>query len=314
MNEQHPHLDDRIFQAFLEDDLDPHERGRTEAHLEGCPDCAVELELWRVLFQDLSDMPHLEPSPTLKERVGARIALAPERRRWGSRLAQAVTPEWLRRRRAHLRPKSIQDLLDGRVSPARSARDLAHARECSPCGEAVEDWRRVYTAVGSLGRLDPSPGFADAVMARCARVRVRASAPTTLADRVRNAVSHAIPKTRFGWSVAAAFAIGPLIGLAILVGAVVSSPVVRVADLVTFASWQIGEFARLAFATGVQRVLDVAAALDLGGIAATLASSPGLALSGVVTAWTAIAVSGWVLYRHLVAPYLSAERHAQSSN
>lgn len=63
------HLAADRLQEFLEGDLAGGERRQVVAHLDGCAPCRIQLQEWEVVFQSLTSLPRLEPSPGFSARV-----------------------------------------------------------------------------------------------------------------------------------------------------------------------------------------------------------------------------------------------------
>lgn len=311
------HLDDGIFQAFLEEELEEHARAAVQAHLDACSRCSAQLEGWRALFQELADLPVLEPSARLRARVLAESAprAQPGGGLWHRvREAVAVVSQAGLR---HLRPRAIEDLLDGVAGQEAYARVTAHASRCSTCEDELGRWERLYGALGTLGRFEPSPDFADRVM-RQIEVGVpaaRASRERAFSlGRLRAAARAALPSSRAGWTLAAAFGAAPALAIAVALILVLVHPLLTVGDLFTFVEWHVSDFARLASAWTIQWIGDGFLAILETPLAQALLASPGLALAGLAALWAAVSAAGWVLYRHVIAPTLLTSRHVQASS
>lgn len=79
------HCDDELNQDYVLGILDPSEATRLDAHLRGCPACALRVKQYGALFQELADLPlpsvpvgiasgvlrRLQPSPSLRGGHGA---------------------------------------------------------------------------------------------------------------------------------------------------------------------------------------------------------------------------------------------------
>lgn len=87
----------------------------------------------------------------------------------------------------HLTADELDALLDG----AGSARVTSHLETCATCLAMVEGDRRLVGALSALPALDPTPGFADRVMARVtiapvvSPAAVVAATPRSIAARRR---------------------------------------------------------------------------------------------------------------------------------
>jgi anti-sigma factor RsiW len=69
------HLSAERIQAFLEGDLAASEHTRTGEHIAQCARCSEELEAWRVLFEDLTELRSLRPHEGFADRVMSEVAI-----------------------------------------------------------------------------------------------------------------------------------------------------------------------------------------------------------------------------------------------
>ena len=84
-----------ILEPYLDGDLPASEAARLRRHLEGCPDCASELELAGKIQRELRSLPQLDCPPEVLERVrragrGEVVPFAPRRFATGFRVAAAA--------------------------------------------------------------------------------------------------------------------------------------------------------------------------------------------------------------------------------
>ena len=108
----------------------------------------------------------------------------------------------------HLTTDELDALLDG----AGSARVTSHLETCTNCLAMVELDRRLVGALSALPALDPTPGFADRVMAKVtitpslSPVTVLAPTPRSIAARRRALVGSLVAGSSlvawFGWAIA----------------------------------------------------------------------------------------------------------------
>ena len=108
---------------------------------------------------------------------------------------------------AHLPPWTLEELAEDMLSPQESALALEHVRACAQCAADLGASRAMIAALSGLPRFDPSPAFADAVMARV---------PVTAAVPLRARLRRWLPQTRGGWTgLAASFPVlaAPLVAL-----------------------------------------------------------------------------------------------------
>jgi hypothetical protein len=193
---------------------------------------------------------------------------------------------------AHLPPWTLEELAEDMLSPAETALAMEHVRRCAACAADLDASRALVHALADLPRFDPSPAFADHVMARVAL-------PVAAADVV--ARRRWLPKTRKGWMMAGMGAIAPLLPLFALMGwlsgrGMAPGAVAGVAGrwladvawtaVVDVTGWIVGSgFFQWIVTTGNDLV---------GG-------TRGLSVAGLVFA-AAIPLSGWMLVRLLRTP------------
>jgi len=104
----------------------------------------------------------------------------------------------------HLPTWTLEELAEDTLSHAEKALALEHVRRCSRCAAEVDAHRALFSALASLPSFDPSPGFADTVMAR---VTLPVTAPQAVMRR------RWLPRTRRGWMTAGIGALAPLLPL-----------------------------------------------------------------------------------------------------
>ncbi len=157
MTPRDPHLSAEGIQAFLDGELSQAEMARVQGHSASCVRCQSEIEAWRLLFDELEDLPVLDPSPVLSERV---MRALPHRAAAG--LAEAL--DAVRPAAEHLGGDRIQDLLDGSLGQAAALEAHAHLAGCPTCQTELVRWQAVFARLEDLDELAPSYGFAEGVM------------------------------------------------------------------------------------------------------------------------------------------------------
>jgi anti-sigma factor RsiW len=151
------HLSAERIQAFLDGELSQAEMARVQGHSASCVRCQSEIEAWRLLFDELEDLPLLDPSPALVDRVMRALP-----RRAAAGLAEALDVR--RPASEHLGGDRIQDLLDGSLGQAAALEAHAHLAGCPTCQTELVQWQAVFARLEDLDELAPSYGFAEAVM------------------------------------------------------------------------------------------------------------------------------------------------------
>ena len=158
MTHRDEHLSAERIQAFLDGELSQAEMARIQGHSASCVRCQSEIEAWRLLFDELEELPTLDPSPGLVERVMGALPNRPAAGA-GHAVRPAAAPS-----AGHLAPDSIQDFLDGRLARSAQARADAHLADCHSCRAELAGWQAVFSRLEGLDRLAPSHGFAERIM------------------------------------------------------------------------------------------------------------------------------------------------------
>jgi len=193
---------------------------------------------------------------------------------------------------AHLPPWTLEELAEDTLSPGEKALAMEHVRRCALCSGDLGASRALIQALSSLPHFDPSPNFAAGVMAR---VLLPATVAQTVARR------RWLPRTRRGWTMAAAGALAPLLPLLALLTWVAGRGISPGALFgmggrwLTEAVWSLlvgvtGAVVR----SGVSQWMVTTGSELVGG-------TRGLSVAGVMFA-VAIPLSGWMLVRLLRTP------------
>ncbi len=196
----------------------------------------------------------------------------------------------------HPEAELIESYLEGTLDDAERVVFESHLQDCSRCQAEVEEWRGLFGALEGLPPIEPSPGFADRVMARVTVLPT----PARAAAAVRW-----LPQTTKGWSVVAACLALPVLGLGAAVAWVLSQPWISALSaqaVLVYAwngasagfDWLSGRTTSLimqseavqSLVAGLQRFMAVAGTTGLGLAAA------GFCLAALGSAW--------VLYHNLV--------------
>lgn len=191
------HLSAERLQAFLEGDLSKRELAVVEEHLESCKRCSAELDGWRVLFEDLSDLSAHRPHQGFAERVMSHVDI-PEPVPLAARVRGRIEAGLAGSSDACLDEASIQDFLEGAFGPRRVRQVEAHLTACEPCSLEVDTWAIVFRDLDALPSLAPSRGFSERVMAQVDTTATQpwaARVGERLARLVRGDVSAHLPAT-----------------------------------------------------------------------------------------------------------------------
>ncbi|MGE0159410.1 MAG: anti-sigma factor [Gemmatimonadales bacterium] len=301
------HLSAEQIQAFLEGDLPigGRERRRVEGHLAVCPRCTAELDAWRSLFADLSELA-AQPVP-------------PSRPSFADRVMAGVRIE-------HLAGDVLQDLADGLLPEAQAARARAHLAACATCGGELDSWRGLMGALARAQHFAPGETFADRVMAALparqtaavvGRAPIEASA-RPMWDRAlvhgRRIAGRMIPRSRRAWAALSGVAVTPAAIFGLVLWVVFSHPTLTPQALASFALWQISDLLAVGWnglLTGGLELVSTARYESVLQTVTTLTRSP-LVLAGGALAYAAVAIVALrVLYKNLIGRRAYAGTHAR---
>ena len=191
---------------------------------------------------------------------------------------------------SHPEIERLEALAAGELDGAEAAVVESHLVGCARCREEFEEWRALFGALADLPGLEPSAGFADAVMAR---VAVR----SVWAERFAALVRWVTPRTTTAWALVAAMLALPAMVYAGAFAWLATQPWFSIAGLTVVVRQTVPAFlggigerllGAVVYYGPVQSALASLAALDSGTLALSAAAFG-----------TALLVSGWVLYTNL---------------
>ena len=191
---------------------------------------------------------------------------------------------------SHPEAERLEALAAGELNAGDAAVVESHLVGCARCREEVDEWRALFGALGDLPGLEPSPGFADAVMAR---VEVR----SVWAERMSALVRWFTPRTTQAWALVAVVMALPALVYAGAFAWLATQPWFSVAGLSMFVQQTVPAWLAAAgtellgtilFYGPVQSALGRLSTIDTGELALFAAAFG-----------TALVVSGWVLYTNL---------------
>lgn len=199
----------------------------------------------------------------------------------------------------HLTAERLEAYVEGLLDRGDRVVIESHLVGCPRCQQELDEWLALFAALSDLPELEPSPNFADRVMAHV-RVSPR-QAWQQHAARASAALARVLPRTTFGWGLATAFLALPIL----LGGGVVlwlaSKSYLTPQSVWAFFSGQLADGVRAVAAAAMSRMLetDIAAWLVArsGALFAATGAS-GVGLIATVAALTTM-LSIWVLYRNL---------------
>ena len=96
MNGTPNHPSSERLQELVEGILDRPDRAVLDAHLATCVRCQAEVDELRSLFELLSDLPELAPSPTFANRVMAHVRVRKPAFAWADAWVERLTPRTTR--------------------------------------------------------------------------------------------------------------------------------------------------------------------------------------------------------------------------
>ncbi len=297
MNTPHLHIDTERMQALLDGDMNPADAAELRASIEGCARCSAEFETWQLLFEDLGELPALEPSAAFRERVLEQVPT----QRPGFLGARAAA----RAAATHIPGVTLQDYLDSRLAARNVARVDRHLDSCAICRSELEEYRAVARSIASLPSLAPSTDFAERVMAevRINEIAAVAMAPTTTSGRVLGWLRGHRPSNQRGWAAALGVAVAPVFTLLLVVRSVFAHELVTVGNLAAYARLQLSALTS-SLSPSVTATVERWTPSFLWDGAALVGSSPTLLAASAALASVALMASVWILYRNLFrTPY-----------
>lgn len=303
--EPNGHLTPESVQALLDGALEGDEARAARAHVDTCARCRAEVEGWRLLFSELDGLGRLEPRPGFGDRVLTDVKIpTPEALPWAARvLGWLGLREGRRAPTRHLGPRGFQEYLEELVPERQRARMEAHLEGCGRCDRELETWRGLLARLESLPAFQPSPGFAEGVMARVRLGDAPAPAltPSRIAARVAGWLRKVTPGTRKGWAVASGVALAPTVALGTILYTVFSHPLLTPGSLTAFLGWKVGDLTRAVGSWAFDQVVGSATALHaLSAVDAMTAAPAVVAGGGVLLAGLTMAAT-WILYRNLIS-------------
>ncbi|HSG46431.1 MAG TPA: zf-HC2 domain-containing protein [Longimicrobiales bacterium] len=309
MTDRHTHLTPERIQALLDGDIPALEARALRAEVDGCPRCRAEVEAWEVLFQDLGEIPLLEPSPAFRERVLEQLP-TPRRQR------VLATLFGRRDAREHATVPELQEHLDGRLAARDATRLEEHLGRCAACRTEMEGLHAVVAGLESLPRLLPSPDFGEAVMARfrVQQMAAAALAPTTRRERFLAWAKARVPSSSRGWAAALGAGTAPAVTLALALQAVFSYDLVTFSNLISFLRFKLSGLTEGVGAALARTAADHAVLAQGWEVIQILAGSPTLVAAAAVALSGTSLGAAWVLYRNLVLPQGEEGRYAQASH
>ena len=201
----------------------------------------------------------------------------------------------------HPTAEKLQGFGEGLLDARDRAVLASHLVGCPECQTEVADWRALYNVLATMPQLEPTKGFANRVMLHVTLpdpwyVRV----PARVGARVGSSLRVFVPQTTRGWAAATACLALPMVFFVGLATWLLSRPYITAQGLVSFtyakAQAMVNSVATGALSTILQSDVALLAARGLDAV-----TNAGLGAAGalVFAAFTATALSAWVLYQNL---------------
>jgi len=191
---------------------------------------------------------------------------------------------------SHPEAERLEALAAGELGGADAAVVESHLVGCAHCREQVEEWRALFGALANLPGLEPTPGFADAVMSR---VAVR----SVWAERFAALARWITPRTTAAWAMLAAAMALPALVYAGAFAWLATQPWFTIAAVSVFVRQTLP-----AWLSGVGEQL-LGTVIYYGPVQSALAAI-GMMEAGTLALYaavfgSAVVVSMWVLYANL---------------
>ncbi|HET8657032.1 MAG TPA: hypothetical protein VFL93_16015 [Longimicrobiaceae bacterium] len=196
----------------------------------------------------------------------------------------------------HLSEWTIEQFAEGALPAAEQESAAAHLAGCAHCAAELEAYRALAHALSSLPRFEPSPSFADAVMAR---VRVTPPEPRPLAERL----AEWLPSTTRGWLLAVGALAAPVLSLIAAVAFILWRPVASDDGLGRVILLRGHSTLRVWAEEALHRAVTSGLASHVASLYQSVIDVPAhsLVIALVVLAIT-VPISGWALVRLVRTP------------
>ena len=301
------HLSTEVLQDFVEGTLAARRAARVERHLESCPPCTADADVWIALFGRLGELESLTPSPGFGDRVMAEISTTVSLP-LGARIRGRISALF------GAPPEHMQDFVDGLLPARAMARVEAHVGDCRACGAELSEWQHVAARLDTLGHLSPAEGFEDQAMTGYLAARSkRAVVRQPVWSRAVSTAWRLVPQTREAWAALSGVAVTPAVVVGLVFYAVFSHPTLTIGSLVSFAWWQVSDVLTAAMAGLSAAAFQGMQGVGGNAILEALASAPTM-VAGAALAYSMVcAVALRVLYKNLLMNRHSQGRYAHVS-
>ena len=315
MAKKHPdtHLTAERIQAFLDEALSNEERAEVREHVTFCGGCYAELDTWRLLYSELSELPELSPAPGFATRVLSALGPAVP----GAEMDRPLLgwlQQWAARTAEHIEPGRLQDYVESLLPAGQMARVSAHLEACGTCRSEEAKWKELTHGLEHLPELAPSKAFHGRVMAQLViGDLVRTPAPSYARRRAIAWAERLIPRTQRAWAVISGVAVTPVTVVASLTYAVFSNPLVTPGSLASFLWWKVSAGVTALVGVFADGFVESSIAFYSYSVLGALADAPVVTAMGAVSLAVATSLSGWVLYRNLITTRTVDGNYARAS-
>src|SRR5687767_75371 len=200
----------------------------------------------------------------------------------------------------HLTAERLEAYVEGLLDQSDRVVTESHLVGCARCQHELDEWLALFAALSDLPELEPSPNFADRVMAHV-RVSPR-QAWQQQAARASAALARVLPRTTFGWGLATAFLALPILlggGLTIWL---LSQSYMTPRSSRAFFTDRLVAGVRAVASAALSWMLQTGIAAWIAERGGGLVATAGASGVGLIAAAAALVtmLSIWVLYRNLI--------------
>lgn len=205
----------------------------------------------------------------------------------------------------HPASEEVEAYVAGSLSDADRAVLESHLVGCTRCAAEVEEWRALFSALSTLPYIEPSPGFADRVMAG---VRVHQPWYARIAAIMRRFA----PESTGGWFVLTALLSLPVLTMGGALTWLISRPWLSLEALWIYITFRVEAILVDLARSGILMVLEsplVIRAVDAVEELMARTGAPGIGVIALMGA-ALITLSVWTLYRNLFRDSKRGGSHA----
>lgn len=194
----------------------------------------------------------------------------------------------------HPAPERLEAFVEGVLDDADRVVVESHLVTCARCQAEADEWKALFSVLSSLPRIEPSPGFADRVMAG-----VHVKQPWTV--RAMDLLRRLIPSGTTGWLLATALLALPVLAAGGVMAWLLSRPTITPEGLWLFVRDRATDGLLSLAGRAGSAVLESSTTLWIWDSARRLATEVGTAELGAAAAAFAVmtVLASWILYDNL---------------